>query len=188
MALNHVNISGNLGADAELRTTQGGMAILSFRVAVNERRKDQSGEWSDYTNWVGCSMFGKRAESIAQYLTKGTKVACSGKLRWSQWEDRNTGEKRSKLEVIVDDIEFMSSRQQGGYQQAPQMAPRAAQRPQFQPQNANGYQSASQQQMAPQMAPQQGYVAAPGVYQPAIQQPMQQQVQQDDLYQDDIPF
>ena len=124
MSINKVLISGNLTRDAELRQTQGGMAILSFGVAVNDRRKNnQTGEWEDYPNFVDCTMFGTRAEKLGQYLTKGLKVAIEGKLHWSQWEDRNGGGKRSKLDVYIDDIEFMSQRQgggQGGYQQQPQ--------------------------------------------------------------------
>lgn len=124
MSINKVLISGNLTRDPELRQTQSGMAILSFGVAVNDRRKNnQTGEWEDYPNFVDCTIFGTRAEKLGQYLTKGLKVAIEGKLHWSQWEDRNGGGKRSKLDVYVDNIEFMSSRQgggQGGYQQQPQ--------------------------------------------------------------------
>ena len=117
MSINRVIISGNLTRDPELRRTQSGMAIMSFGVAVNDRRRNQqTGEWEDYANFVDCTMFGNRAESLSNYLSKGTKVAIEGKLRWSQWE--REGQKRSKLEVIVDELEFMSSRdrQQGGYQ------------------------------------------------------------------------
>lgn len=118
MSINRVNISGNLTRDAELRQTQGGMAILNIGVAVNDRRKNaQTGEWEDVPNFVDCVMFGSRAEKLAQYLAKGTKVAIDGKLRWSQWE--KDGAKRSKLEVIVDEIEFMS---RGGQQRQQQTA------------------------------------------------------------------
>ena len=118
MGINRVVISGNLTRDPELRRTQSGMAILSFGVAVNDRRRNpQTGEWEDYANFVDCTMFGARGESLSNILTKGMKVAIEGKLRYSQWE--RDGQRRSKLEVIVDEIEFMSSRQgggQGGYQ------------------------------------------------------------------------
>ena len=127
MSLNIVAISGNLGADPDLRNSASGIAILSLRIAVNECRKDQSGEWTDYTNWIDAVMFGTRAEAVSRYLQKGSKVAIEGKLRYSSWE--KDGQKRSKLEVIVDEIEFMSRGQQqdaapqggygGGYQQAP---------------------------------------------------------------------
>ena len=114
MSINRVVISGNLTRDPELRRTQSGMAILGFGVAVNDRRRNpQTGEWEDYANFVDCTMFGNRAESLSNILTKGMKCAIEGKLRWSQWE--KDGQKRSKLEVIVDEVEFMS-RKDGGDQ------------------------------------------------------------------------
>ena len=106
MSINRVIISGNLTRDPELRSTQSGMDVMSFGVAVNDRRRNpQTNEWEDYPNFVDCTMFGNRARSLHQYLSKGTKVAIEGKLRWSQWE--RDGQKRSKLEVIVDELEFM---------------------------------------------------------------------------------
>ena len=113
MSINRVNISGNLTRDPELRSTAGGTAILSLGVAVNDRRKNpQSGEWEDYANFVDCVMFGTRAEAVSRYLQKGSKVAIEGKLRYSSWE--KDGQRRSKLEVVVDEIEFMSRGEQGG--------------------------------------------------------------------------
>lgn len=123
MSINRVIISGNLTRDPELRSTANGTSVLGFGVAVNDRRRNpQTGDWDDVPNFVDCTMFGARAEGISRYLTKGTKVAIEGKLRYSQWE--RDGQKRSKLEVIVDEIEFMSPRnggQQpyGGGQQQP---------------------------------------------------------------------
>ena len=123
MSINRVMISGNLTRDAEVRSTQSGMAILGFGVAVHDRRKNQqTGEWEDCPNFVDCTMFGTRAEKLQPYLTKGTKVAIDGKLRYSSWE--RDGQRRSKLGVIVDDLEFMSGRHAGsGY--APQPVPEA---------------------------------------------------------------
>lgn len=114
MSINRVCVTGNLTRDPELRATQSGSQVLSFGIAVNDRRKNQqTGEWEDYPNFVDCTMFGTRAEKIANYLAKGSKVAIEGKLRYSSWE--KDGERRSKLEVIVDEIEFMSCRdEQGG--------------------------------------------------------------------------
>ncbi|MBS3956885.1 MAG: single-stranded DNA-binding protein [Clostridiales bacterium] len=110
MSINRVVISGNLTRDPELRSTPGGMAVLNLGVAVNDRRKNQqTGEWEDYPNFIDCVMFGSRAEAVAKYLAKGTKVAIEGKLRYRSWENQQ-GEKRSKVEVAVDDLEFMSSR------------------------------------------------------------------------------
>lgn len=121
MSINRVNISGNLTRDSELRATAGGVQVLRFGVAVNDRRRNpESGEWEDYPNFVECVMFGARAEAVGRYLLKGTKVAIEGKLRYSSWE--KDGQRRSKLEVIVDEVEFMSRAQQadaGGYAPAP---------------------------------------------------------------------
>lgn len=123
MSINKVLISGNLTRDAELRATSGGMSILSFGVAVNDRRKNsQTGEWEDYANFIDCTLFGKRAEALAQYLTKGLKVTVEGKLHYSSWDDRNGGGKRSKLDVTVDEIELMSSRNEQPRQQQQQQA------------------------------------------------------------------
>lgn len=107
MSINRVIISGNLTRDPELRSTAGGMSVLQFSVAVNERRKNnKTDEWEDYPNYVDCTMFGKRAEFFSARLQKGSKVAVEGKLRWSQWE--KDGQKRSRLDVIVDELETMS--------------------------------------------------------------------------------
>lgn len=103
MTINHAVISGNLTRDCEERRTQGGMTIVSFTVAVNERRKNQSGEYDDYTNYIGCAVFGKYAEKMAPSLLKGTRVTVSGSLRFSQWE--KDGQKRSKIELLARDIE-----------------------------------------------------------------------------------
>ena len=107
MSINRVNITGNLTRDPELRATAGGTQVLSFGVAVNDRRRNaQTGEWEDYPNFVDCTMFGTRAEAVSRFLAKGNKVAIEGKLRYSSWE--RDGQRRSKLEVIVDEIEFLS--------------------------------------------------------------------------------
>lgn len=119
MSINRVLISGNLTRDPETRRTAGGTAVMSFGVAVNDRaRNQQTGEWEDRPNFVDCVMFGTRAEAVSRYLSKGTKVAIDGKLRYSSWE--KDGQRRSKLEVIVDEIEFMSRREDGSQAAAPQ--------------------------------------------------------------------
>ncbi|HEY5541147.1 MAG TPA: single-stranded DNA-binding protein [Coriobacteriia bacterium] len=114
MSINRVCISGNLTRDPEMRSTGSGMAIMQLRMAVNDRRKNpQSGEWEDAPNYIGVVVFGQRAESLSRFLSKGSKIIVDGKLRWSEWDDKNTGEKRSKLEVVADDIDFGSSRSEG---------------------------------------------------------------------------
>lgn len=102
--MNVVVISGGLGKDPEFRQTQGGSSVLSFSVAVSDRRRNGQ-EWEDVTHWVDVVMFGKRAESLSKILRKGMKVTVGGKLSQSRWEDRN-GNKRSKLEVIASDVDL----------------------------------------------------------------------------------
>lgn len=105
--INRVVISGRLTRDPELRATAGGTSVLGLGVAVNERRKNQrTGQWEDYTNFIDCSVFGNRADSLSRILSKGVLVCIEGRLRWSQWE--RDGQKRSKLDVVVDQIEIPS--------------------------------------------------------------------------------
>ena len=108
-----MSIGGNLCRDAELRATASGMAVLTFSVAVNESRKNQqTGEYEDYPNYVDCTMFGRRAESVSRYLTKGTYVALTGRLHQNRWQNKD-GQNRSKLEVTADNIHFESRRIDG---------------------------------------------------------------------------
>jgi len=115
--INRVVISGNLTRDPEWRGQQQG--ALALGVAVNDERKNpQTGEWEEHPNFVDCVMFGNRARALAQYLAKGTRVTIEGKLRWSQWE--RDGQKRSKLEVVVDEIEFSNAKGGGQRQERPE--------------------------------------------------------------------
>lgn len=112
MSINKVFISGNLTRSPEMRTTQSGTVVMGLGVAVNDRRKNpQTGQWEDVPNYVDCVMFGTRASAVSQYLSKGTKVTIEGRLRWHSWQDQN-GNNRSKLDVIVDEIEFAPRGQQ----------------------------------------------------------------------------
>ncbi|MDP2401853.1 MAG: single-stranded DNA-binding protein [Actinomycetota bacterium] len=113
MSINRVIITGNLTRDPELRSLPSGLAVLNMGVAVNDRRKNQqTGEWEDHPNFVDVTVFGARGEALTRFLSKGSKVAVEGKLRWSSWETPQ-GDKRSKLEVIADEVEFLSSREGG---------------------------------------------------------------------------
>ena len=180
MSINRVVVSGNLTRDPELRATPGGTQVLGFGVAVNDRRRNQqTGEWEDYPNFIDCTMFGNRAEALSRILRKGMKVAIEGKLRYSSWEDKNGGGRRSKVEIIPDEVVLMSQNPNG--QQAPQ---------QYAPQ---GYQQQyTPQQPAPQWSAQQAYRQAPQAApqpapQPATSQPAPAQ-QQLDVYDEYIPF
>jgi len=118
MSINKVILTGNLTRDPELRATPSGTSVLSFSVAVNDRRKNpSSGEWEDVPNYIDCNLFGTRADALAKYLFKGSKVGVDGKLRWSQWE--KDGQKRSKVDVTVDNIELLTPRGSGSSYQEP---------------------------------------------------------------------
>lgn len=200
MSINRVVVSGNLTRDPELRATPGGTQVLGFGVAVNDRRRNQqTGEWEDYPNFIDCTMFGNRAEALLRILRKGMKVAIEGKLRYSSWEDKNGGGRRSKVEIIPDEVVLMSQNPNGqqapqqyapqGYHQqyAPQQAPRAY-APQPAPQQPAPQWNAQQAyQQAPQQAPQRPQQAPQAAPQPAPQQPAPAQ-QQLDVYDEDIPF
>ena len=111
MSINRVIVSGNLTREPGLRSTASGSQVLSFGMAVNDRRKNpRTGEWEDFPNFIDCTVFGARAEALSRLLSKGMKVAVEGKLRWSQWE--RDGQKRSKIEVIADEVELMSQKRQ----------------------------------------------------------------------------
>ena len=112
MGINRVIISGNLTREPDLRSTASGTPVLGIGIAVNDRRKNPvTGEWEDYPNFIDCTMFGARAETVSRYIKKGSKVVLEGKIRWSQWEKE--GQMRSKLEVIAEEVEFMTENKNG---------------------------------------------------------------------------
>ena len=110
MSLNTCTISGNLGKPADLRHTNTGLAVVTFSVAVNERRKQADGSFQDEVNWLDCTMFGNRAEALQPYLAKGTKLSLVGHLRKSTYE--RDGQTRSRVEIIVDEVELMNTRRE----------------------------------------------------------------------------
>ena len=109
MNINTAIITGNLTRDPELRQTASGTSVLQFSVAVNDRAK-VNGEWTDRANYIDCTMFGTRADSLSKLLHKGSKVAVQGKLHWSSWE--KDGQKRSKVDIWPDTVELLTSRNQ----------------------------------------------------------------------------
>ena len=137
MSINIVTISGNLTRDPELRQA-GNTSVLSFGVAVNDRRRNlQSGQWESVPYFVDCIVFGSRADALAGLLHKGSKVAIDGKLRYSSWEGKD-GKKRSKLEVVVNELELMQ-RETSQQPQQPQRY-QQPQQPQRYQQPQQGYQ------------------------------------------------
>jgi single-strand DNA-binding protein len=116
---NRVTLLGNLGADPELKVTQGGLSVLKLRLATSERFKDKAGVWQDRTEWHSVVIWGKRAEGLHKILGKGSSILVEGSLRTSSYEDRE-GVKRSKTEVHALNVVLAGSR--GGSRQpaAPQ--------------------------------------------------------------------
>lgn len=129
MSVNQVALTGNLTRSPELRATQGGTAVLSFGIAVNDRRKNASGQWEDVPNFFECVTFGNRATALSDILTKGMKVAIAGKLHYSSWE--KDGQKHSKVDIIANEIELMQNRkpQEPQQYQQPQQTQAFAQQP-----------------------------------------------------------
>lgn len=101
-------MSGRLTRDSELSYTESGMAVLRFSIA-NNRRMKKNDEWIDYPQYFDCVIFSKRAESLNDYLKKGKQVVVSGSLKYESWQDRNTGDKRSKVNIFVDNLQMFSS-------------------------------------------------------------------------------
>lgn len=131
MPINRVTIVGNLTRDPELRGLPSGGNVCSLRVAVNERRKDASGQWTDAPNFFNVTIFGNSADNAAKFLAKGRQVAVDGRLRWREWQDQQ-GNKRESIEIVAQDVQFIGGRDGGGQQQGgggwgaqPQAAPPA---------------------------------------------------------------
>ncbi|MBR3319555.1 single-stranded DNA-binding protein [Candidatus Saccharibacteria bacterium] len=99
-------ITGNLTRDPELRTTPNGASVCSFSVAVNRVFRDSSGNQQESVSFIDCSAWGKLGEMIGQYAKKGSGVLVSGRLDQRSWEDKNSGQKRSRVEIVVEDFNF----------------------------------------------------------------------------------
>jgi len=111
---NKVILMGNLTRDPEVRYTPGGTAIAKLGMAVNRRWKNQEGQMQEETTFVDVDAFGRQAETIGQYLKKGRPVMIEGRLKLDQWDDKQTGQKRSKLGVVLENFQFLDSRGDGG--------------------------------------------------------------------------
>jgi single-strand DNA-binding protein len=109
MSFNKIIIVGNLGRDPELRYTPQGVAVCSFSMATNEKRRDKSGEMQDVTTWFKVTLWRERAETAAKYLTKGSPVYVEGRLRIEEWTDRDNNN-RYTLDVQATDMQFIGSR------------------------------------------------------------------------------
>ena len=129
--LNKVMLIGNLTRDPELRQTPKGTAVAQFGLAVNRTFKGEDGQGREETTFVDLEAWGKQAEVIAKYLSKGKPVFIEGRLKLDQWEDKNGGGKRSKMRVVVENFQFLGARAQGdgGEEREPAGPPRRAEQP-----------------------------------------------------------
>jgi len=105
---------GNLTRDPEVRYTSSGTAIAKLGMAVNRYWKNQDGQQQEETTFVDVDAFGRQAETIGQYLKKGRPIMVEGRLKLDQWDDKQTGQKRSKLGVVLENFQFLDSRGDGG--------------------------------------------------------------------------
>jgi single-strand DNA-binding protein len=112
--VNVVVITGNLTQDPELRHTGGGMSVCELRVAVNSRRKDQSGNWVDKPNFFNVVVFGAQGENCSNYLSKGRPVAVEGRLDWREWEAKDGSGKRQAVQIVANSVQFLGSRDGSG--------------------------------------------------------------------------
>ena len=110
--INRVVLVGNLTRDPELRSTPGGTPVCSLRIAVNSRRRDESGQWIDKPNYFSVSVFGNQAESCSQYLSKGRPVGIDGRLDWREWQAQD-GSKREAVEIVAESVQFLGGRDAG---------------------------------------------------------------------------
>jgi single-strand DNA-binding protein len=117
-SVNKVILVGNLGKDAELRYTPGGAAVATLRLATTDRYKDKEGQWQEQTEWHTVVVWGKTAETLAEYLRKGKQIYVEGRLQTRSWDDKE-GKKRYATEVKSDRIVLLGGRVPGGEREEP---------------------------------------------------------------------
>jgi single-strand DNA-binding protein len=112
--VNKVLLLGNVGKDPEMRATQGGMVIASFSLATADRAKDQTGNWVDKTEWHNLVCFGRTAEIVRDYVKKGSQLFIEGKIQTRSWDDKESGQKKYRTEILVNELSLLGGRGEGG--------------------------------------------------------------------------
>ena len=112
--VNKVMLLGNVGKDPEMRATQGGMVIASFSLATADRAKDATGNWVDKTEWHNLVCFGRTAEIVRDYVKKGSQLFVEGKITNRSWDDKESGQKKYRTEIIVNELSLLGGRGEGG--------------------------------------------------------------------------
>lgn len=118
-SLNRVTLLGNVGRDPEVKATAGGTTVANFSLATTKGKKDAAGNWTDQVEWHNLVSFGKTAEVIRDYVNKGSRLYIEGELQTRSWDDKKTGEKKYRTEIVVHDISLLTPKkddgQNGGY-------------------------------------------------------------------------
>lgn len=112
--VNKVFLLGNVGKDPEIRATQGGMTIASFTLATADRQKGQDGQWTDKTEWHNLVCFQRTAEIVRDYVKKGTQIFVEGKIQTRSWDDKESGQKKYRTEILVNDLSLLGGGQGRG--------------------------------------------------------------------------
>ena len=113
-SVNKVILLGNVGKDPEIRSTAGGAIVANFTLATSDRFQDAQGNWQDRTEWHTLVAFKRIAEIIRDYVKKGSKLYVEGKLQTRSWDDKETGVKKYRTEIVVFDLSLLSGREDGG--------------------------------------------------------------------------
>ena len=112
-SVNKVILLGNVGKDPEIRSTPSGAIVANLTLATSDRAKDAQGNWQDRTEWHNLIAFNRTAEIIRDYVKKGSKLYIEGKIQTRSWDDKETGQKRYRTEIIVNDMSLLSGREEG---------------------------------------------------------------------------
>jgi len=118
-SVNKVILLGNVGKDPEIKSTPSGTMIANLTLATSDRFQDQGGNWQDRTEWHNLKAFGRTAEIVRDYVKKGHKLFIEGKISTSSWDDKETGQKRYRTEIIVNDLSLLSGRDDAGSGSSP---------------------------------------------------------------------
>jgi single-strand DNA-binding protein len=113
-SVNKVILVGNVGKDPEVKYAPSGTPVAKFSLATNEKYKDRSGEWQERTEWHNIVAWQRLAEIVGEYVKKGAKLYIEGKLQTSSWEDRESGAKKYRTEIIARDLVLLGSHENGG--------------------------------------------------------------------------
>jgi single-strand DNA-binding protein len=113
-SVNKVILLGNVGKDPEIRATASGMTVANFSIATTDRIKGQDGQYTDKTEWHNLVAFQRTAEIIRDYVKKGNKLYIEGRLQTSSWDDKTSGQKKYRTEIIVSDLSLLSGKGEGG--------------------------------------------------------------------------